>query len=113
MNAIRIAPNPTKRESMLQRRASGWTLCVLGLVIANALPASAQNSPQARVVGFPVRVGDASRLDPTTTAALGERVSIRIEAWPQCDQPPASQTSAISSQPASPGENSGTNQTGD
>lgn len=99
---------------MLQRRASGWTLCVLGLVIANALPASAQNSPQARVVGFPVKVGDATRLDPTSTAALGERVSIRMEAWPQCDHPgtPASQTSAITSQPASPGENRGANQTG-
>ena len=99
----------------MQRRASRWTLCVLGLVIANVGPANAQNSPQARVVGFPVKVGDSTRLDPTTTASLGERVSIRVEAWPQCDQPgkPAPQSSAITSQPASPGDNKSANQTSD
>src|SRR5712692_9258814 len=109
-----IAPIPTRRESM-QRRASGWTLCVLGLAIASAHAASAQNSPQARVVGFPVKVGDATRLDPTTTASLGERVSIRVEAWPHCDQTgtPASQSSAITSHPASAGDNKTANQPGD
>lgn len=98
----------------MQRTASGWTLCVLGLVIANAHPANAQNSPQARVIGFPVKAGDATRLDPTTTASLGERVTIRVEAWPQCDQPVthALQSASSTGQPTSPGDTT-TTQTGD
>jgi len=38
-----------------------------------------------------------------------------VEAWPQCDQPgtPASQSSAITGQPASPGDNKTANQPGD
>src|SRR5213592_414276 len=108
------APRFPMRRASMQRRASGWTLCVLGLVIANAHPANAQNSPQARVVGFPVKAGDATRLDPTTTASLGERVTIRVEAWPQCGQPgtPALQSAPGTGQPASPGDKT-TTQTGD
>lgn len=99
---------------MLKKRASVWILCVFGVVVANAQPATGQNGSQARVIGFPVKVGDATRLDPTNTAALGERVTIRVEAWPQCDQPArsASQGSGTTSQPASPGDKTG-NQTAD
>lgn len=97
---------------MLDRKAGGWILCLLALAFVSPPSASAQNGPQPRVVGFPVAGGGTSRLDSTTTVALGERVTIRVESWPQCDQSgtPSSQSSTVSAQPVSPGDNRTPNQ---
>ncbi|MEK6406026.1 MAG: hypothetical protein AABN34_03585 [Acidobacteriota bacterium] len=106
---------------MLQTRASRWTFGLFGcfaLAIACAATVNAQNNPQPRVVGFPVTVaGGAPRLDPTATAGLGDRVSVRVEAWPSCSEPqasmPAPQSAANTGQPASPADNNSASQTGD
>lgn len=91
---------------MLQKRANGRTLCYLTFIIlalASAAPVSAQDRPPARVVGFPVSLGGgATRLDQETTAMLGHRITVRLEAWPTCYEPAATAPAATAaSQPAS------------
>ncbi|MEK6324671.1 MAG: hypothetical protein AABN33_23770 [Acidobacteriota bacterium] len=103
---------------MLQRRATGWTFCLLGLALVSASPANAQNGPRARVVGFPVSLaGGGSRLDQTATAWLRDRVSVRVDAWPSCsgEQPttPAAQSPGTRSQPTSTADNQTASQAGD
>ena len=96
---------------MPQKRANGRTLCYLIFILlslASAAPASAQDKPPARVVGFPVSLGGGkTRLDQETTAMLGHRITVKLEAWSSCfesaeEAAAAAIATAVAATPAGP-----------